>query len=102
MLPKRHPCVGAAFKVFETAVTNRQVETQDRGQLDIVHALVFSNLGPRVHLAIQYYPTVLPIGCQELADAAAIFKHGVHRCVLAICSTTSSQLCACGSSCRPS
>ena len=53
--------MGAAFKVFETAVTNRQVETQDRGQLDIVHALVLINLGLRVHLAIQYHPIRLPI-----------------------------------------
>ena len=61
MLSESHPCVGAAFKVFETAVTHRQVETQDRGQLDIVHALMSNSLGSRVHLAIQHHPIRLPI-----------------------------------------
>ena len=60
------PCVGALgataeLRVFETAVTHRHVETQDRGQLDIVHALVLISLGPRVHLAIQYHPIRLTI-----------------------------------------
>ena len=63
MIPESHPCVGACQRrrVFETAVTHRQVETQDRGQLDIVHALVRISLGPRVHLAIQHHPIRLPI-----------------------------------------
>ena len=61
MLPESHPCVGAHAWVFVSAVTHRQVETQARGQLDIVHALVLISLGPRVHLAIQHHPIRLPI-----------------------------------------
>ena len=61
--PEVHPCVGGVhmLRVLVTAVTHRQIETQDRGQLDIVHALVLINLGLRVHLAIQYHPIRLPI-----------------------------------------
>ena len=53
--PESHPRVGAAQMrgVCETAVTKGQVETQDRGQLDIAYALVLVSLGMRVHLAIK-------------------------------------------------
>ena len=61
MLPESHPCVGASRKVSMTGVTHRQVETQSRGQLDIVHALVLLSLGPLVHLAIQHHTIPLPI-----------------------------------------
>ena len=59
MIPEGNPCVGATVGacqipgVFESAVTKRQVETHDRGQLDIVHALVLFRRGLRVHLAFQ-------------------------------------------------
>ena len=59
-LPESHPCVGVSQRVFETAVTHRQVETQSRGQLDVVHALVRISRGLRVHLAIQDHPIRLP------------------------------------------
>ena len=65
-LPESHPCVGVSRRVIETAVTHRQVETQCRGQLDIVHALVRLTLGQRVHLAFQHHEIQLPI-----ADAIA-------------------------------
>ena len=61
MIPESHPCVGDSLRVFVTAVTHRQVETQDRGQLDIVHALVLFSLGPLVHLAIQHHIIPIPI-----------------------------------------
>ena len=60
MPPEFHPCVGhlgflrAWLRVFVSAVTHRQVETQSRGQLDIVHALVVASLGHLVHLACQH------------------------------------------------
>ena len=57
IFPESHPCVGACqrVRVFVTAVTRRQVESQDRGKLDIVHALVVLRVGLRVHLAIQHH-----------------------------------------------
>ena len=55
ILPESHPCVCATLRVFVTAVTHRQVESQDRGQLDIERALVRCSLGPCVHLATQYH-----------------------------------------------
>eukprot|EP00974_Lingulodinium_polyedra_P055700 5357143-Lingulodinium_polyedra.AAC.1 len=44
ILPECHPCVGDALGILVTAATNRQVEAQDRGQLDVVHALVVLRL----------------------------------------------------------
>ena len=57
-LPKHHPSMGTlqVLGVLVPAVTNRQVEPQDRGQLDVVHALVILFRGHRVHLAIQREP----------------------------------------------
>ena len=69
MLPESHPCVGVSLRVFETAVTHRQVETQSRGQLDIVHALVRISRGPRVHLAIQDHPIRLPPAANGIVKA---------------------------------
>ena len=54
-LSESHPCVGVAVRVSMTAVTHRQVESQDRGQLDIVLALVLCSPGLRVHLALQHH-----------------------------------------------
>ena len=39
-IPERHPSMGTSQKILAPAVTNRQVEPQDRGQLDVVLALV--------------------------------------------------------------
>ena len=62
MIPESHPCVvGDSLRVFVTAVTHRQVETQSRGQLDIVHALVVFSLGLLVHLAFQHHKIQTPI-----------------------------------------
>ena len=61
MPPENHPCVGDSRRVFVTAVTHRQVETQSRGQLDIVLALVVFSLGLLVHLAFQHHKIQTPI-----------------------------------------
>ena len=39
-IPERHPSMGTSQRILAPAVTNRQVEPQDRGQLDVVLALV--------------------------------------------------------------
>ena len=61
MLTELHPCVGVELWVFVTAVAHHQVETQDRGQHDIVRALVVFRLGLCVHLAIQIHPITFVI-----------------------------------------
>ena len=66
-LPERHPSMGTTqgSGIVVPAVTKRQVEPQDRGDLHVVLALVILFRGLFVHLAIQNHPIEIAIAVTD-------------------------------------